>query len=119
MPKPSPIVLCFPNTIPYINYPPGTSFSRHCSDSSSLLSFPLYSWSQDGADVDADANADIAPVFRVCADPNNLPFSNEEQEGFENKIAQLFAPNSWQPAALYLVATAARILTWHLKCRAL
>jgi quinoprotein dehydrogenase-associated probable ABC transporter substrate-binding protein len=30
-------------------------------------------------------------VLRVCADPNNLPFSNERQEGFENKIANLLA----------------------------
>jgi mxaJ protein len=29
--------------------------------------------------------------LRVCADPNNLPFSNERQEGFENKIAALVA----------------------------
>ena len=27
--------------------------------------------------------------LRVCADPNNLPFSNERLEGFENKIAAL------------------------------
>jgi quinoprotein dehydrogenase-associated probable ABC transporter substrate-binding protein len=30
-------------------------------------------------------------AFRVCADPRNLPFSNEKGEGFENKIAELFA----------------------------
>lgn len=30
-------------------------------------------------------------AFRVCADPNNLPFSNSKREGFENKIAELFA----------------------------
>jgi mxaJ protein len=29
--------------------------------------------------------------LRVCADPNNLPFSNERREGFENKIAALVA----------------------------
>jgi len=29
--------------------------------------------------------------FRVCADPENLPFSNQKLEGFENKIAELFA----------------------------
>ncbi len=29
--------------------------------------------------------------FRVCADPNNLPYSNERLEGFENKIAELIA----------------------------
>ena len=30
-------------------------------------------------------------VLRVCADPNNLPFSNEKQEGFENKLADFIA----------------------------
>jgi quinoprotein dehydrogenase-associated probable ABC transporter substrate-binding protein len=29
--------------------------------------------------------------FRVCADPENLPFSNRRLEGFENKIAGLIA----------------------------
>ena len=29
--------------------------------------------------------------FRVCADPNNLPYSNKAGEGFENKLAELFA----------------------------
>lgn len=30
-------------------------------------------------------------VLRVCSDPANLPFSNEAQQGFENKIAELVA----------------------------
>jgi mxaJ protein len=30
-------------------------------------------------------------VLRVCADPNNLPFSNAKQEGFENRLAELVA----------------------------
>ena len=30
-------------------------------------------------------------VLRVAADPNDLPFSNEQGEGFENKIAELAA----------------------------
>ena len=29
--------------------------------------------------------------FRVCADPENMPHSNQKQEGFENKIADLIA----------------------------
>jgi mxaJ protein len=29
--------------------------------------------------------------LRVCADPNNMPFSNERGEGFENKLADLIA----------------------------
>jgi mxaJ protein len=29
--------------------------------------------------------------LRVCADPDNLPFSNQQGQGFENKIAELVA----------------------------
>jgi len=29
--------------------------------------------------------------LRVCADPNNLPFSNDRGEGFENKIVDILA----------------------------
>jgi mxaJ protein len=43
------------------------------------------------------ARGDVAPErpaarrLRVCADPNNLPFSNERLEGFENRLAELVA----------------------------
>ena len=37
------------------------------------------------------APAGAEPVLRVCADPNNLPFSNAREEGFENRIAGLVA----------------------------
>lgn len=30
-------------------------------------------------------------IFRACGDPRNLPFSNDKSEGFENKLAELFA----------------------------
>ena len=30
-------------------------------------------------------------ALRVCADPGNLPYSNDKEEGFENKIAELIA----------------------------
>jgi quinoprotein dehydrogenase-associated probable ABC transporter substrate-binding protein len=29
--------------------------------------------------------------LRVCADPNNLPFSNQREQGFENRLAELIA----------------------------
>ena len=32
-----------------------------------------------------------ARELRVCADPNNLPFSNERGEGFENRIIEIIA----------------------------
>jgi quinoprotein dehydrogenase-associated probable ABC transporter substrate-binding protein len=43
----------------------------------------------DGGDLSIEL---VDPkVLRVCADPRNLPFSNEKGEGFENKLAELFA----------------------------
>ncbi len=32
-----------------------------------------------------------APTLRICADPNNLPFSNDQQQGFENGLARMIA----------------------------
>lgn len=34
---------------------------------------------------------DTARVLRVCADPNNLPFSNRQKEGLENQLVELIA----------------------------
>jgi mxaJ protein len=31
-------------------------------------------------------SASARPPLRVCADPNNMPVSNQAREGFENKI---------------------------------
>jgi mxaJ protein len=37
------------------------------------------------------AEAAPRPLLRVCADPNNLPFSNRAGEGFENRLATVLA----------------------------
>ncbi len=49
-------------------------------------------------------------ALRVCADPNNLPYSNQAGEGFENKIAELLAADLelplvyvWHPQAIGFV----------------
>jgi len=39
----------------------------------------------------AGSAAGLADALRVCADPNNLPYSNRQGEGFENEIARLLA----------------------------
>jgi quinoprotein dehydrogenase-associated probable ABC transporter substrate-binding protein len=31
------------------------------------------------------------PPLRVCADPNDMPFSNQQEQGFENKLAEILA----------------------------
>jgi len=43
-----------------------------------------------GRAIPASAGESVRDL-RVCADPNNPPFSNQRLEGFENKIAQIIA----------------------------
>ncbi|GAB3684258.1 quinoprotein dehydrogenase-associated putative ABC transporter substrate-binding protein [Salinisphaera aquimarina] len=45
-----------------------------------------------------------ADTLRVCADPSNMPFSNEKKEGFENKIAALLGKKLGVPVEYYWVA---------------
>ncbi|ACK50534.1 extracellular solute-binding protein family 3 [Methylocella silvestris BL2] len=62
-----------------------------------LLLVALSSAAAFGLEVRAEGADDAAielvdpDVLRVCADPRDLPFSNEAGEGFENKIADLLA----------------------------
>jgi mxaJ protein len=42
---------------------------------------------------------ETANELRICADPNNLPFSDDRSGGFENAIAQLFAKQTGQSVA--------------------
>ena len=50
-------------------------------------------WVRAQSDEGQDLSIELVDpkVLRVCADPRNLPFSNEQGEGFENKLAELFA----------------------------
>ena len=48
-------------------------------------------------------------VLRVCADPRNLPFSNEKGEGFENKLAELLAAKLGKTLSLYLFSASDRL----------
>jgi quinoprotein dehydrogenase-associated probable ABC transporter substrate-binding protein len=62
-----------------------------------------------------DARTAALPALRVCADPNNLPFSNEAEEGFENELAELLAEElgqrveyTWQPQRRGFIRTTLR-----------
>ncbi len=35
--------------------------------------------------------------FKVCADPNNMPYSSREQQGFENRLAEIVAKDLGRP----------------------
>ena len=52
---------------------------------------PAVPQGQGGGAADEGLELVDPNVLRVCADPNNLPFSNEKGEGFENKLAEMFA----------------------------
>src|SRR2546430_56619 len=52
---------------------------------------PVVSRAQTTEGTDLSIELVDPKVLRVCADPRNLPFSNEKGEGFENKLAELFA----------------------------
>lgn len=45
------------------------------------------------------ARADEPAPLRVCAEPHNMPFSNAEGEGFENKLVELVAGELGKPLA--------------------
>ena len=42
-------------------------------------------------------------AFRPCIDPSNLPFANSKGEGFENRIADLFAQKLGLPVQSYAI----------------
>jgi quinoprotein dehydrogenase-associated probable ABC transporter substrate-binding protein len=59
-----------------------------------------------GAGADAELELVDPKVLRVCADPSNLPFSNEKGEGLENRLSELLAGKlnkglayTWYPMA--------------------
>lgn len=59
---------------------------------SSILGLLLLTAACNAASPAARQRANPATrTLRVCADPNNLPYSNQREEGFENKIADLIA----------------------------
>lgn len=55
-----------------------------------------------GAGLTAQRPAPMSPgLLRVCADPDNLPFSNQAGEGVENKLAELMAA-TWNSKLEYV-----------------
>ncbi len=70
-----------------------------------LIDLPLRLAAASLASFLLATNAD-ARTLRVCADPNNLPFSNARGEGLENKIAELLAEELGASSDVCLVGPA-------------
>lgn len=63
-----------------------------------LMTANVYAGAGEVLEVEPESGRGGEPIraedptaFRVCADTDNLPWSNNKQEGFENKIAELIA----------------------------
>ena len=59
----------------------------------------LFKYSYSAQEVTGEVG--VKSSLRVCADPNNLPYSNQKLEGYENKIANLFAKKLGDIPVLY------------------
>jgi quinoprotein dehydrogenase-associated probable ABC transporter substrate-binding protein len=62
-----------------------------------LCALMALGWTSAAGAQSATGNLVARSELRVCADPNNLPFSDEKGEGFENKIAALLGKDMSLP----------------------
>ncbi len=82
-----------------------------------ILAIIVLGWSSLSlAAKDASRQALTTSVLRVCADPSNLPFSNDKLEGFENRIIDLIATEldltvryTWFPQTIGFVRNTLRM----------
>lgn len=78
-----------------------------------LVAIALFAQPAQAQDKPRDDAA--AKVLRVCQDPNNMPFSNQQQRGLENRLAALFAnklgwklEHTWYPQRMGFIRNTLR-----------
>ncbi len=65
------------------------------------LALPQFAFAQADREFGGEIELVDPDVLRVCADPNNMPFSNEAGEGFEQKVAEFLAPKLGRKSVSY------------------
>ncbi|QRM57549.1 substrate-binding domain-containing protein [Sinorhizobium sp. BG8] len=65
-----------------------------------IAALPSWCFAQ-GAGLGAAGELVDPDVLRVCADPSNMPFSDENGKGFENKLADLVAAKTGRKSVAY------------------
>lgn len=65
-----------------------------------IVAAPAAAFAQ-GAGLGAAGELVDSDVLRVCADPSNMPFTDESGEGFENKLAELVAQETGRKSVAY------------------
>ncbi|WP_201410946.1 substrate-binding domain-containing protein [Mesorhizobium sp. J8] len=65
-----------------------------------LALLPSAAWAQ-GAGLGAAGELVDPDILRVCADPSNMPFTDQNGQGFENKLAELVARKTGRKSVAY------------------
>ncbi|TPI09433.1 quinoprotein dehydrogenase-associated putative ABC transporter substrate-binding protein [Mesorhizobium sp. B4-1-3] len=65
-----------------------------------LALLPSAAWAQ-GAGLGAAGELVDPNILRVCADPSNMPFTDQSGQGFENKLAELVARKTGRKSVAY------------------
>jgi mxaJ protein len=65
-----------------------------------IVAAPAAAFAQ-GAGLGAAGELVDPDVLRVCADPSNMPFTDESGKGFENKLAELVAQETGRKSVAY------------------
>jgi mxaJ protein len=66
-----------------------------------VLAMPSVAAMAQGAGIGAAGELVDADVLRVCADPSNMPFTDQSGEGFENKLADFVAAKTGRKSVSY------------------
>jgi mxaJ protein len=74
---------------------------RACRQSIALLAACLALMWPGAAAAQEVPDVVARDVLRVCADPHNMPFSNRQGQGFENRIAEILADELGVPLRYY------------------
>jgi quinoprotein dehydrogenase-associated probable ABC transporter substrate-binding protein len=80
---------------------PASRGAARCVVATALASLSVVAAAQAPSPAPEAEEPGARTAFRVCQDPNNLPFSNLAGEGYENKIAELFARDLGVPVKYY------------------
>ncbi|WP_442578829.1 substrate-binding domain-containing protein [Mesorhizobium sp. ASY16-5R] len=66
-----------------------------------VLAMPSVAAMAQGAGIGAAGELVDPDVLRVCADPSNMPFTDQSGEGFENKLAEFVAAKTGRKSVSY------------------
>lgn len=74
---------------------------RHTIAATLMLAIAPTTALAQGAGLGAAGELVDPDILRVCADPSNMPFSDESGQGFENKLAELVAEKTGRKSVTY------------------